>query len=156
MQLYWGKIYTPAVPCEAKLTLLELFCHQPNMIGWTGHMTSFWQLDCNICKWVSLIDKQCYAFSAGKLLAASSLHCVNCRLNLNPCFFTYCTCHVTISTSCVWLKGWFNPLYLLQSIAISRTHSSLTLNKKCTKSKHVLCISGLAPCVDICAYAQMS
>jgi len=63
-------------------------------------------------------------------LPASSLHCVNCRLNLNPCFFTYCTCHMTISTSCVWLKGWFNPLCLLQSIAISGTHSSLILNQK--------------------------
>jgi len=28
------------MPCEAKYTLLELFFHQPNMIGWTGHMTS--------------------------------------------------------------------------------------------------------------------
>jgi len=25
----WGKLYT-----------LELFCNQPNMTGWTGHMTS--------------------------------------------------------------------------------------------------------------------
>ena len=109
------------------------------MIGWTGHMTSLDSLtvsvDCDICKWVSLIGKYCYAFSAGKLLAASSLHCVNCRLNLNPCFFTYCTCHVTISTSCVWLKGWFNPLCLLQSIAISRIHSSLILNQKMRKQQ---------------------
>ena len=81
------------------------------------------------------IDKLCYAFSAGKLLAASSLHCVNCSLNLSPCFFKYCTCHVTISTSCVWLKEWFNPLCLLQSTAISRTHSSLTLNQKMHKQQ---------------------
>jgi len=133
------------------------------MIGWTGHMTSLDSLtvlvDCDIYKWVSLIDKWCYAFSAAKLLVASSLHCVNCRLNLNPCFFTYCTCHMTISTSCVWLKvkctqkGWFNPSWLLQSTAISRTNSSL---KKCANSKHVLPSSRLAPCVDICAYNQMS
>jgi len=25
---------------EAKYTLLELFCHQPNRIGWTCHTTS--------------------------------------------------------------------------------------------------------------------
>ena len=135
--ILWGKIYTPVMPCEAKYTLLELFCHQPNMIGWTGHMTSLdsvtVSVDCDICKWVSLMDKQCYAFSAGKLLAASSMHCVSCRLNLNLCFFTYCTCHMIISTSCVWLKGWFNPLCLLQSIAISRTHSNPTPNKKMHK-----------------------
>jgi len=29
-------------------------------------------VDCAICKWVSLIDKSSYAFSAGKLLAASA------------------------------------------------------------------------------------
>jgi len=60
---------------------------------------------------------------------------VNCRLNLNPCFFTYCTCHVTISTSCVWPKRWINPLRPLQSIAISRAHSSLTLNQKMHKQQ---------------------
>jgi len=69
-------------------------------------MTSLYTLtvsvDCDICKWVSLTDKRCYAFSAGKLSAASSLHCVNCRLKLSPCFFTYCTCHMAISTSCVF------------------------------------------------------
>ena len=100
-------------------------------------------VDCDIRTWVSLIDRWCYAFSAGKILAASSLHCVNCRrtVNLNPCFFTYCTCHMTISTSCVWLKvkcalkEWSNPLCLLQSIAISRTHSSLTLNQKMHKQQ---------------------
>jgi len=27
------KLYTPVLPCEAKYTLLELFCHQSNMIG---------------------------------------------------------------------------------------------------------------------------
>jgi len=72
--ILWGKIYTPILPCEAKYTYLELFYHQLNMIGWTDHMTSLESLtvsvDCDIRKWVSLKDKQCYAFSAGKFLAA--------------------------------------------------------------------------------------
>jgi len=57
---------------EARYTLLfclvkqnirswSYFCHQPNMFGWTGHMTSLDSMtvsaDCDICKWVSLIDK---------------------------------------------------------------------------------------------------
>ena len=127
------------MPCEAKYTHMEIFCHQPNMIASTGHMTSldslFVSVDCDICKWVSLIGKYCYAFSAGKLLAASSLHCVHCRVNLNPCFFAHCTCDVTISNSCVWPKGWFNTLCLLQSIAISRTHSNLPLNETMHKQQ---------------------
>ena len=49
------------LPCEAKYTLMELFCHQMNIIGWTGHMTSFDSMtvsfDCDVCKWFSLIDK---------------------------------------------------------------------------------------------------
>jgi len=93
-------------------------------LKWSHDKFGQLSVDCDICKWVSLIDKQRYTFSVGKLLAASSLHCVNCRLNLNPCFFTYCACHVTISTSCVWPKGWFNPLCLL-----------LTLNEKMHKQQ---------------------
>jgi len=54
-------MYTPVLPCEAKYTLLELFCHQPNMTGGTSHMTSLDSLtvsvDCDMCKWVGLIDK---------------------------------------------------------------------------------------------------
>jgi len=38
-------------------------------------------VDCDIFKWLSLIDKQFRDFSASKLLAASCLRCVNCRLN---------------------------------------------------------------------------
>ena len=54
-------MYTPVLPFEAKYTLLGLFRHQLNMIGRTGHMASLDSLtvsvDCDICKWVSLIDK---------------------------------------------------------------------------------------------------
>jgi len=59
--ILWGKICSPVMPCESKHTLLELFCHQANMVGWTGHMTSLDSLtvsgDCDICKWVNVIDK---------------------------------------------------------------------------------------------------
>ena len=107
------------------------------------------------------MDKNWRGFSAGKLLTDSCLLCVNFRQNLNPCLFMYCTRHMTTSTSCVWLKlkstsiGWFHPLCLLQSSAISRTHNSLTLNQvNAQTGKHVLHISRPNPCVDICAYAQ--
>jgi len=42
---------------------------------------------------------------------------------------------VTISTSCVWPKGWFNLLCLLQSTAMCRTHSSRTLHQKMHKQQ---------------------
>jgi len=115
-------------------------------------------VDCDVCKWLGLMDTYCHGFSAGKLLAAS---CLNCRLN--PSLFTYCTHHVAISTNCVWLKvkciliGWFHLKCLWQSLAISRTHSSPTLNQANAQTgKQVLCISRPTPCVDICAYAQIS
>jgi len=86
-------------------------------------------LDCDICKWVSPIDKQCYAFSAGKLLAASSLHCVNCMF-----LYALYLSRDHFNQLCL-TKAWFNPLCLLQSIAISRTHSSLTPNQKMHKQQ---------------------
>ena len=61
--LWQGKIYLMRrqnIPYEAKYTLLELFCHQPNMIGWTSHITSLDSMTvsvhCDIYKWLSLID----------------------------------------------------------------------------------------------------
>jgi len=87
--------------------------------AWLSQLTDFY-------KCLSLVDRQCLGFSAGEPLAGSCLHCVNCRLNQRPCLFTYCTCHMTTSTNCVWLKanctliGWFHPSCLLHSIAILR------------------------------------
>jgi len=53
------------LPHEAKYTFLELFCHQLNVIGQTGHMTSLdgmtVSVDCDVYewlkKWLTLIDK---------------------------------------------------------------------------------------------------
>ena len=118
-------------------------------------------VDCYVCKRLSLIGKWCHGFSVGDLLAGFCLHFVNCRLNLNPCLFTYCTSHVTVSTSCVWLKvkcalmGWFYLPCLLQPIAISRIRSSLTLNQQMHRQANMCCVWS-TPCVDIRAYAQMS
>ena len=72
--ILWGKIYTLVLPCEANYTLLELFCHQPNMIGWTGHMTSLDSLtvsvDCDICKWVSLIGQVMLCFQCWQVVSS--------------------------------------------------------------------------------------
>jgi len=47
------------LPHEAKYILLELFCHEPNKIGSTGHMTSLDSItvSADVCKRLSLIDK---------------------------------------------------------------------------------------------------
>jgi len=64
-------------------------------------------------------------FECWQAVSSFSFALYELRLNLNPCLVTYCTCHVTISTSCVWLKvkyiliGWFHPSCLLHFIAIS-------------------------------------
>jgi len=51
----------------------------------TGHMTSSESITClvehDICFRLSPMDQCCHGFSAGRLLAASCLHCVNYRLN---------------------------------------------------------------------------
>ena len=59
----------------------------------------------------------------------------------------------------VWLRvkctliGWFHPLCLLQSTAIFLSNSKSTNDQI---GKHVLQVSRPTPCVEICAYAQMS
>ena len=75
------------MPCEAKYIVLELFCTSRTWLAelvtwqvWTAWLSQLTGTSVN-----GSVDKWCYAFSAGRLLAASSLHCVNCRLNLNPC-----------------------------------------------------------------------
>ena len=91
--------------------------------------------------------------AAGKV--GLTLPRLNSRLNLNLCIFMHCTCHVTSSTSCVWLKGWFDPLSLPQSIAISRTPSFLGLTVTLNQQMHkqhtcVVCKRAYSLCRHLC------
>jgi len=65
----WGKIYSPGA-----------ILHQPNMIGWTGHMTSLDSLtvsvDWDICKWISrqvMLCFQCWQVVSSFFLALREL-----------------------------------------------------------------------------------
>ena len=156
--ILWGKIYAPVLHCEQNIHFWSYFATSQTWLAelvtwqvWTAWLSQLTVTSVNGSVWWT----SNFAFSAGKLWAASCLHCVNCMPN--PCFFTYCTCHVTISTSCVWLKvkcalkGWFNLLWLLQSIAISRNHSSLTFNQKMHKQQtRVAYKSAYSLCRHLC------
>jgi len=63
---------------------------------WSGHMTSSERMTCltvmSAMAQLGCMHECCHGFSAGKLLAAFGLHCVNCRLNPNhnkPCALHY-------------------------------------------------------------------
>ena len=92
----WGKIYTPGA-------ILPPAEH--DWLNWSHD--KFAQHDCLSWLWclqMAQSDRQVmWWFQYWQLLAAFCLHCMNCRLI--PFFFAYCTCHVTTSTSCVWLKS---------------------------------------------------
>ena len=79
----WGKITSD----------LELFCLQLNMTGWSSHMTSLERMFCLVehdiyNSSIPCMDDVCHGFRAGKHLAASCLHQVNCRLNPNSKHWT--------------------------------------------------------------------
>ena len=82
------------------------------MIGCSGRMTTSECMTClvdrDICN--DLIRKaRCHGFTGGKLLVASYLHCVNCRLNPNhkPCHLTLCPKPVVPNMWHMYLRGTF-------------------------------------------------
>ena len=56
------------------------------------HMTSSecvtFSVDCDVYKWLSMMDKYCHGYNACKLWAGSCLYCVNSRLIFKPKFLS--------------------------------------------------------------------
>jgi len=45
---------------------------------------------CDVCKWLSMMDKYGHGYNACKLWAGSCLYCVNSRLIFKPTFLSHC------------------------------------------------------------------